>query len=324
MSKANLPLVSIAIPTYNRADTLLKDSINSALKQTYQNIEILVSDNCSTDDTEAVVKGFNDKRIRYFKQIENIGAIPNSNYCLDQAKGVYFTQLHDDNLMDAEFIEICMEAVNFSSEIGVIRAGTRQIDTEGNILNEYPNMAKGLSTDDYFRAIISGKTVSYLCSTLFLTEKVQELGGFHSQFNLLEDVMAEIRIATKHGRHDIQEILASFRVHESKMGFAASVSDWCKESLMLIDLMCELAPQNKNLVRSEGMRGLASYNYQLANKIQDPLEKIKAYFCVLRSYNYRQLPPKIHGIIFGNIFVRGLQYLQRRVLQEWVMFNYEG
>ncbi len=155
------PLVSIAVPTYNRANSFLKESLASAINQTYQNIEVIVSDNCSTDNTELVVKSFNDSRIRYFRQKENIGAINNGNYCLDQAKGVYFTLLHDDNLIENDFIEICLKSVGYSEDIGVIRAGTRWIDEEGNVLREYPNMAKGLSTDAYFRAYFSGQTASF-------------------------------------------------------------------------------------------------------------------------------------------------------------------
>lgn len=154
------PLVSIAVPTYNRANSFLKESLASAINQTYQNIEVIVSDNCSTDNTELVVKSFNDRRIRYFRQKENIGAINNANYCLDQAKGVYFTLLHDDNLIENDFIEICLKSVGYSEDIGVIRAGTRWIDAEGKVLREYPNMAKGLSTDAYFRAYFSGQTAN--------------------------------------------------------------------------------------------------------------------------------------------------------------------
>ena len=221
MTERKRPLVSIAIPTYNRADSYLKESLKSAVNQTYQNIEIIVSDNCSTDTTEMVVKAFNDNRIRYFRQKENIGAVPNSNYCLDRAKGVYFTQLHDDNLIDSDFLETCLKAVNYSNNIGVIRAGTRWIDSQGNVIREYPNMATGLSTDAYFRAYFAGKAAMYLCSTLFNTERVREIGGFRSRYNLLEDVMAEVKIATRYGRHDIQEIKASFRKHDSAMTLAS-------------------------------------------------------------------------------------------------------
>jgi len=307
------PLVSIAIPTYNRANTFLKESLASAINQTYQNIEVIVSDNCSTDNTELVVKSFNDSRIRYFRQKENIGGINNANYCLDQAKGIYFTLLHDDNLIENDFIEICLKAVGYSEDIGVIRAGTRWIDAEGNVLREYPNMAKGLSTDAYFRAYFSGQTACYLPSTLFNTKRIKEIGGLHSKYNILEDVMAEIKIATKYGRYDIQDMKASFRKHDSTLTRAAKVSDWCEESLMLIDLMCELAPENQTRIRAQGKRAMSSHNYQMASKIKSPRERFNAYLYVFKAYKYTQFPPFINRLIYYNVFIRGARYLKRRI-----------
>jgi len=307
------PLVTIAIPTFNRADTYLLPALESAVSQTYSNVEIIVSDNCSTDNTESVVKSFNDKRIRYVKQEKNIGGANNSNYCLDQAKGVYFTQLHDDNLMDTDFVESCMKAVNFSHDVGIIRTGIRWIDSQGHVFKEFPNMGGGLALDALFRALFAGKAPMYLCSTLFNTARIRELGGFHSKHNLLEDVMADVKIGARYGRQDIQEMKASFRKHDSEMTWSATVSDWCEESLDLIDLMCDLASANKNHVRAEGMRAMANFNYQLARKIKSHRERANAYFHVFATFEYKQFPPSINRLIYSNIFIRGTRYLKRRL-----------
>src|SRR6266436_6050451 len=85
---ASQPLVTIAIPTFNRAPWL-NDCVHSALSQTYQNFEILVSDNASTDGTEEVLRQFTDRRIRVVRQKTNIGLLPNLNTCLAQARGDY-------------------------------------------------------------------------------------------------------------------------------------------------------------------------------------------------------------------------------------------
>ena len=81
MTHNKRPIVTIGIPTYNRAGSFLEQVILSAVNQTYKNIEILVSDNCSTDHTEALLKRFSDPRIRYVKQPQNIGANNNFNFC---------------------------------------------------------------------------------------------------------------------------------------------------------------------------------------------------------------------------------------------------
>src|SRR5215813_5462932 len=152
------PLVTIGIPTYNRAGRYLRQALSSALNQSYRHIEVLVSDNCSPDNTEAVVTSFNDSRIRYIRHPVNIGAIKNFAFCLQEARGKYFLLLHDDDAIDLDFIETCLGAIPVGAEPGIIRTGTRAVDSNGKVLHEMPNQAVGCSTADFFRAWFSGKT----------------------------------------------------------------------------------------------------------------------------------------------------------------------
>ena len=148
MSENMRVLVTIAIPTFNRADGNLICALQSAISQTYKNIEIIVSDNCSSDDTEQVVKQFKDPRLQYVRHPENIGANANFNFCLSQAKGDYFLLLHDDDLIDDDFVSVCMKAENYVfNDIGIIRTGTRWIDVDGNVLSEKPILVGACSTE---------------------------------------------------------------------------------------------------------------------------------------------------------------------------------
>jgi len=144
------PLVSIAIPTYNRADSYLKEALQSVLNQTYQNFELIVSDNCSSDDTELVVKNFRDNRIRYFKQTENIGQNNNCNFCLAQARGKYFMLLYDDDLIDPDFLEVCTNAIPADRDVGAVLTGVREINEKGKILGQCQNQATGSSVGEFF------------------------------------------------------------------------------------------------------------------------------------------------------------------------------
>jgi glycosyltransferase involved in cell wall biosynthesis len=291
------PLVTIGIPTYNRANRYLKQALQSAVDQTYPNIEIIVSDNCSTDNTEMVVKSFADSRIRYFKHTTNIGAAKNFNYCLEQARGVYFLMLHDDDLIDPDFVEICIQRANSRNDIGIIRTGTREIDSQGKVLHETKNMVGDLSTAEFFRGWFAYKTSFYLCSTLYHTQGLREIGGFQSKQQLLQDGMTIAQLAAKYGRVDVEEVKASFRKHEGELTFAARVGDWCEDFLSLLDLMIKLVPESEDPIRVEGTRFFAKLCYNRAKAIKSPLQRLKAYFIVYHKFNYRHLPPPIYYFI---------------------------
>jgi glycosyltransferase involved in cell wall biosynthesis len=290
MTRDTLPLVTIGIPTYNRADDYLRQTLQSALDQTYQNVEIVVSDNCSTDDTESVVKSLSDSRTRYFRHGENIGANENFNFCLEQAEGDYFLLLHDDDLIDDDFVDACMKAANYDCDVGIIRTGTRTIDSLGKVLTESPNHVGGLSTVDFFRGWFAGKTVLYLCSTLLNTKRLRESGGFNSKHQLFQDVIAEVQLAAKFGRADVQDVKASFRKHAATRTFSHKVSAWCEDSLMLLDIMCDLVPEDAALVRREGIRFLSMLNYNRASAIQSPTQRLLTYLMVYRRFGYRYSP----------------------------------
>ncbi|MFM7406065.1 MAG: glycosyltransferase family 2 protein [Cuspidothrix sp.] len=97
------PLVSIIIPTYNRIG-YLKEAITSAIEQTYQNIEIIVCDNCSSENPQSLIESFNDPRIKFHRHPENIGMLANQFHGFKIATGKYVASLHDDDLWNEDFL----------------------------------------------------------------------------------------------------------------------------------------------------------------------------------------------------------------------------
>ncbi|TVL99232.1 MAG: hypothetical protein CV087_18885 [Candidatus Brocadia sp. WS118] len=311
MNDRNHPLITIGISTYNRAGSYLTQALESALNQTYRNLEIIVSDNCSTDNTEAVVTNYQDPRIQYIKQEKNIGANNNFNFCLRKAKGAYFLLLHDDDLIDSDFIETCMEAAHFDTNFGIIRTGTRIIDSHGKVLKESPNRVVGLSTEEFFRGWFAGKTSLYVCSTLFNTRRLKEIGGFKSKHNLFQDVIAEVKLASGYGRIDVQNIKASFRTHASEMTYAVKTRDWCEDSFELLDLICELSPKKKALIKSEGMIYFSTVNYYMAMHVKSPFRRFIAYLIVFKKFRCKYFPPLSHYPFYKIYY--GMRFLKRMV-----------
>lgn len=310
MSFNQKPLVTIGIPTYNRADGLLMDALGSAINQTYRNIEIIVSDNCSIDNTETLVNRISDPRIKYFRHNKNIGANNNFNYCLEQAKGVYFLLLQDDDMIDKGFIETCMRAVNYSVDTGIIRTGMRRINLDGKILREEPNYASGLSTEDFFLHWFEGRFPMHLCMTLFNTDKLKQVNGFHSRHHLFQDVLAEVQMAAKFGRVDIEDIKASYRMHSEQHSSSAKMKAWCEDSFVLFDTIRNLVFEKKSQLEKKGKVFFFRHNYNIARKCKSPLSRFKSCLLVFREFGYLF---SLKQLLYANTFFRKINTLRKNI-----------
>lgn len=105
--KNNNPRVSICIPTYNRAD-MIKNAIDSALSQTFQDLEVIILDDASTDNTTEIVSFYDDPRLIYIKNITNLGQFGNFNRCIEVSRGEFLHILHSDDYIDSHFTENCV------------------------------------------------------------------------------------------------------------------------------------------------------------------------------------------------------------------------
>lgn len=309
MADSATPLVSIGIPTYNRANSYLRHALRSAVCQTYANIEIIVSDNCSSDHTESVVKEFDNSRIRYYRQKENIGPVNNRNFCLKQARGKYIVMLLDDDLIDDDFVVTCMDAVKHH-ETGVILTGAREIDSKGNIISACPNTVGGCSTADFILGWFERKLPLYLCSTIFNTNRLKELGGMHSKTNRYDDVVAYVQLAARYGRVDVPDIKASFRRHGSNIGGAVHYSAWCEDSLFLLDIMCSVVPEHAAVIREKGKAYFSFRNYNRVAGIIPLSERFHAYLSIYRTFDYCYSPLKF---LYVKNLVRIVKFLKRTI-----------
>lgn len=130
MTSRHLPLVTIMIPTYNQAATLPR-AIRSAQLQTYQNLEILVSDDNSKDNTSEVVQAFqNDSRVKYFKHTQNLGRVSNYRKMIyELATGEWLLNVDgDDFLTDPTFIENAISIAQKKPELVLIFARQKYLN----------------------------------------------------------------------------------------------------------------------------------------------------------------------------------------------------
>lgn len=119
------PAITIFIPTYRRPQ-LLKRAIESALAQTYANIQVIVSDNHSNDETQSIAAEFlkKNRNFKYFRQGENIGMMSNYLFGLSQIKTDYFSILSDDDILLPQYCEEAMDAFTKHPEIAFFAGST--------------------------------------------------------------------------------------------------------------------------------------------------------------------------------------------------------
>jgi len=116
-----LPLVSIGLPTFNGAKTIAQ-AIKSVLKQSYRNIELVISDNASEDETEDICRRFCevDDRIKYIRQPKNQGSILNFLTVVEKASGTFFMWLGDDDWLDESYIYECVKVLINHPDHGLV------------------------------------------------------------------------------------------------------------------------------------------------------------------------------------------------------------
>ncbi|MGB3639690.1 MAG: glycosyltransferase family 2 protein [Rivularia sp. (in: cyanobacteria)] len=126
------PLVSAIVPVYNRS-MYLKQAIQSALNQTYKNIEIIVSDDCSPESPQAIVESFNDPRIRFRRNETNLGVAGNIITTVKEARGKYIASLNDDDLWNETFLEKLVPQLENNQDLVLAFCDHYIIDDRSNI-----------------------------------------------------------------------------------------------------------------------------------------------------------------------------------------------
>jgi glycosyltransferase involved in cell wall biosynthesis len=127
---APAPLVSVIIPTYNRPD-YLRSAIASVLQQSFQNIEIIVSDDGSASDPRPLVEAFQDERIRYRRSASNLGVAWNVTHALKMAQGKYIALLNDDDIWRKQFLETLVAPLEENDQLVVAFCDYGVIDADG-------------------------------------------------------------------------------------------------------------------------------------------------------------------------------------------------
>ncbi len=147
MENVNAPLVSICIPVYN-TEKYLDTTLDCVLNQTYKNIEVIFSNNCSTDRSVEVIEKRKDPRVKIFHNDVNIGLVPNFRKVLTYAKGEYVMFLGADDGIEPDAVEKCLHVLEKHSDVVLVNTYIRVINDENKTvaIKKFPFVKGRLSS----------------------------------------------------------------------------------------------------------------------------------------------------------------------------------
>lgn len=194
--------VSIVLPTYNGSG-YLRSAIDSCLKQTHQNIELIIVDDGSTDGTPDIIKSYKDKRIRYIRHPENRGLPHALNTGFEHAAGAYFTWTSDDNLYAENAIEK-MLAFLIDNQLEFVYCDFYTFendDLQNRQIKRCPDNPALEKQDD-------------IGACFLYSRKVKEaVGAYDPKFELVEDYDYWIRVSQKFRMGHLYEPVYFYRTH---------------------------------------------------------------------------------------------------------------
>jgi glycosyltransferase involved in cell wall biosynthesis len=212
--------LTVAIPTFNRAG-LLKESLASVLAQDYDDFQVVVLDNASTDDTPAVVHSFKDSRVSYRRNRENIGSWRNWNRALELNQSPCLGIFHDDDLMQQGFLRESMAALEASPDAGFSFCLCDYIDNEGKLLsrqNDGGFQEGRVAGRAFIERMISAGYVVHTVSILMRASALKDVGPFdspHSQHTF--DLNLYLRLAAHGDVVFVRRPLVRLRVHPGQI-----------------------------------------------------------------------------------------------------------
>jgi len=158
------PLVSVGLFVYN-GERFIEETLDSILGQTFTDFELIISDNASTDRTGQIAEAYaaRDTRIRYYRSEKNMGAGWNVRRVYELATGKYFKQAAADDLLEPDFLRLCVEALERDPSCVVAYPKTKVVDENGNFIENYVTPATADSSDpvDRFREMLLVDSWSY-------------------------------------------------------------------------------------------------------------------------------------------------------------------
>ena len=225
------PLVTIIIPTFNRPK-FFREALESALNQTYRNIEIVISDNSTDDDTEILIQSYSDARIKYFRH-KDFDADDNWNFAraYDNPAAEYVNWIMDDDIFYPTKLEKMVEVYRTNPDVSLVTSSRDLLDEEGNV---FDNTQKYFKRDIKFSSEKAGKQLFFLANYIgepttvlirkkFLRDNDLCWNADETGFFPLVDVSTWLQLLTQGNLVRLIECLSGFRRHTNQGSYLTNI-----------------------------------------------------------------------------------------------------
>ena len=215
-----MPKLSVLMPTYNYGQ-YIEQAINSLLKQDFSDIEIIISDDCSTDNSKEIIKNLakNNAKIKPFFQGSNLGMVANWNWCLEQAEGDYIIYLFaDDFLRSTDALSRLISPLTIDARVSISASARMIVDKNGAPMF----VARDLRRP----GIYSGEEIVRRCCeqvcnlvgepSAVMFRKSAAVRGFDTTYRQLVDLEMWLHLANQGKVYFTDEPLVAFRRHEQQ------------------------------------------------------------------------------------------------------------
>lgn len=246
-------LVSICIPTYNSAK-YIDLTLESLINQTYQNIEIIVGDNASTDNTKEKVEKYQqkDNRIIYYKNEKNLGYSGNCNKLISLSKGEYVAIYHSDDIYDKTIIEKEIKYLEKNSKLAgvftlakLIDKDNKKLSVKGKFIKSQSKNLNIIGLDEFIKNILKKGGNLFVCPTSMIRKNIyEEIGGYNTSLKYIEDQDMWLRILIKYSMGILNEKLINYRIHKEQVSFYYSDINR-KEITVIISHLEKFLKKNK-------------------------------------------------------------------------------
>lgn len=266
MENSKPPFFSVVIPSYNRSGLILK-AIESVMNQSFKDFELIVADDCSTDDSEKVIQSLNNSKISFFKNDVNKGNAGARNLGARNANGTYVCYLDSDDQYHPHFLQKMFSLIQDGNNPGFLWCNVNRIDADGNNLNHsIPSNWDPLRKKDPYLFFLNGLNFGTDFGFTVRRDCFDKTGFFDENLRAAVDTDFILRIVQDFNFNFTREILVDTYDHDGERVRKNSLQK-LKSYQIIIEKHRSIIEKHQHLIQRWNYK-LMWLNYHNSKKIE--------------------------------------------------------